>query len=182
MGQVMVRRATVEDAPGIARVKIAGWRDAFGHFMDPVFLASMDEKDHTARWQRILAQRDDTCAMWIALEGDQVVGFIGVGANRYPDVPCDGELQIIYIDPSAQRKGVGRALLKEGVDWLVAQGYESMAVFVFRDNFKGTSFYRRMGAELFDSSEYEVGGTSYPDECYIWKSLAALQQDLANLA
>lgn len=139
----------------------------------------LDLAQETSRWRKALANPDARAPVWIACREAEVLGFLAAGQNRYPEVPCDAELHALYIHPSAQRQGVGKAMLSVAVDWLLSQNYESMAVFAFRDNVQGTGFYRALGAELYDSGEYEVAGVKYPDQSFRWRSLAALARRLA---
>lgn len=175
-----MRFATPEDAPAISRIKIAAWREAYAHILDREVLDGLDSEVDTSRWLERISNFTDKEQCWVACDGAQVVGYIVMGPNRFPEAPCDGELQAIYVDPSQQRRGIGRLLLRPAVDWMIEKGFESMAVFVFRDNPKGTGFYKSTGAEFLDTGNLEIGGKQYVDESYIWKSLVELQKTLAR--
>lgn len=177
---IAVRLAAPKDAAGLARVRIDAWRHAYSHFIDPEVLERLDLDRETARWTLRTSEPHPEEPLWVAVEGDEVLGFIVVGPNRFPSVPCDAELHAIYVHPSAQRRGVGRLLVSEGASWLVGRGFTSMVVFAFRDNSAGVSFYRSLGGEFYDNSEFEVGGKKYPDESYVWKSLQELEERLAK--
>jgi ribosomal protein S18 acetylase RimI-like enzyme len=180
VSEFQVRLATPDDAAGIAQVKIEGWRWAYKGFLDRKVLEGLDLNRETQRWRERLLNWSPDEPIWVACQGRSILGFLAAGANRYPEVPCDAELQAIYVLPSANRRGVGRALLTEGVAWLLQHGYKNMAVFVFRDNAVGTSFYKSLGAELYDSGEFEVAGKKYPDQSYRWPSLVGLQDRLTS--
>jgi ribosomal protein S18 acetylase RimI-like enzyme len=173
---IQIRPATVEDAEAIARVKVETWRDTYKSFLDPLVLAGLSIEDQTVRWRDRLRQGQPA---FTACLGGDIVGFGVFGANRFPEVPCDGELHAIYIHPQAQGKGAGLGLMRVGVDQLLGEGYESMAVFVFKQNTPGVRFYQSLGAKFYNSSTYELGGREYPDEAYIWSSLHDLRQRLA---
>ncbi len=175
-----VRLATPEDAQGIAQVKIAGWRDAYKSILPLDLLENLNEAREAQNWAERLTNWSPDEPAWVATDKGNIIGFLVAGANRYPAMPCDAELQAIYILPSAQRRGVGQALLSEGVAWLLQHGYRNMAVFVFRDNIQGRGFYEALGAIHFDSGVYEVAGKSYADESYMWESLQALQDLLTR--
>jgi ribosomal protein S18 acetylase RimI-like enzyme len=175
-----VRLATPNDAYGIAEVKIAGWRDAYTSILPPDVLKNLNIDREAQKWHERLTNWSPDEPAWVAADQETVIGFIVAGANRYPAVPCDAELQAIYVHPSAQRRGVGEALLSEGVAWLLQHGYQKMAVFVFRDNSGGRGFYEALGASHFDSGVYEVAGKSYADESYMWDSLHSLQDILTR--
>jgi ribosomal protein S18 acetylase RimI-like enzyme len=172
---ITVRPATPNDAVAIARVKIDAWRDAYAQILDSGLLSGLDIGRESAKWrERILEYSDNTCFL-LACDGDGVLGYLVCGSNRFPEVSCDGELQAIYVHPTAQRCGIGRSLLRPAVDWMIEHAYRSMAVFVFRDNAKGVGFYRSTGAVFHNSGELDIGGKHYADEAYIWPSLRELQ-------
>jgi len=178
VSEITVRVATPYDADGISRVKIDTWRYAYKHILDPTVLKELDVARDSAKWKERLSESGERERCLVACEQDRVVGFLYLGPNRFDEVDCDGELQAIYVLPSHHRRGVGHMMLREGVDWMVADGFKSMAVFVFRDNPIGVGFYRSTGAELHDEAELEIGGKKYPDQCYVWPSLADLQSKL----
>ena len=157
-------------------MKIAAWREAYAHILDPTLLAKLDIGRESAKWRERIIEHSETVCFLVACDGTEINGYCVVGPNRFPEVDCDAELQAIYVHPSAQRTGVGRLLLKPAVDWLVQKNFHSMVVFVFRDNPKGVGFYKSVGARFRDSGELEIGGTHYPDESYVWASLAELQE------
>lgn len=161
----------------MARVHVDAWRFAYSHILPVAKLEAEGDRGfsyekRTEMWRKTLGGIHRT---FVAIDGDEVLGFASGGANHVPEVPCDGELLAIYVHPSAHRKGVGRALLKVVVDDLISSGYASMSVWLFRDNHEAKAFYIAHGAEFFCESVYAVGGVTYPDEALIWKSLADLR-------
>ena len=175
---ITVREATPNDSTDIARIKIETWRHAYAHILDPAVLNSLDLGRESARWRERIAERGNNECTWVACDDHEVVGYLVVGPNRFPEAPCDGELQAIYVRPSYHGRGVGRALMQVGVPWTIEHGYTSMAVFVFRDNPLGVNFYKSLGAQFNNSGELEIGGTHYPDESYVWPSLQELNLSL----
>ena len=173
-----IRLATPEDAEQIAEVKIAAWRAAYAHILDPALLANLDLGREAARWRERIVAPTVACRIWVAVDKGQVVGYVVVGPNRFHEVACDGELQAIYVHPGVQRGGIGKSLLRVAVDWMVEQDFKSMAVFVFRDNPLGVNFYKSMGAKFNDSGDLEIDGKKYADESYVWSSLSTLKSFL----
>ena len=178
--EVTVRIATPSDSEAIARIKIETWRHAYAHILDRDVLKRMDIGQESARWRERITEHQENERTWVAVDGEEVVGYLVVGPNRFPEAPCDGELQAIYVRPSHHKRGIGIALLRVGVPWMIEHGYKSMAVFVFRDNPLGVTFYKSIGAEFHNAGELEIGGKKYADESYVWKSLCDLQARLTK--
>jgi len=175
---ITVRPAVPADGPAIGQVKVETWRCAYEHILDPSVLASLDVAQEGVKWRDRLAEFSDKEKAWVACEDQRVIGYVVVGPNRFPEAPCDGELQAIYVLPQYHGKGVGRLLMKPAVSWMIERDFESMAVFVFRDNPIGVGFYKSLGAEFHDSGSLEIAGKQYADESYIWRSLRKLSSDL----
>jgi ribosomal protein S18 acetylase RimI-like enzyme len=172
-----IRRAIPSDAEGIARAHVASWREAYAHFLPPSVLDGLEEAQNAERKRRLIESGE---SVFVAENATGIVGFAICGTNRYPEIPCDGELQAIYLHPSAYRQGIGRALLVACVDQLVADGFSSMGVYLFRDNYQAKAFYEAHGAEFYNEGEFEVQGVMYPDLAFVWPSLADLKVGLEH--
>jgi ribosomal protein S18 acetylase RimI-like enzyme len=110
-----VRRATREDAAGLARVQVATWRTTYGGIVPESFLAEMDAGKLAQRWTGQWA--DVAKHIFVAIdegEGEDagsVCGFACGGKIRVPVEGFDGELYAIYLLKDWQGLGVGRRLL-----------------------------------------------------------------------
>jgi ribosomal protein S18 acetylase RimI-like enzyme len=63
----------------------------------------------------------------IAEAGDGVVGFVGTQTRTIPGEPRPrGELMVVMVDPTLQRRGVGRALLEQALTSLRERGVEQV--------------------------------------------------------
>src|SRR5690349_3313426 len=100
-----LRRATAEDAEGVAQVYVASWNKGFAHLLPPRVL----DREQVARWERDL----DTgpSQWWLAESRTSVIGFAGTGPSRHPLDPDLGELDTVAVTPSAWRHGLGRRLM-----------------------------------------------------------------------
>jgi ribosomal protein S18 acetylase RimI-like enzyme len=74
---------------------------------------------------------------------------------------------VVAVDPGAQRRGVGRALLAEVEDRARQAGYERMHLTLDPTNAAATSFYRRLGWEPLglpgDTDRATLVGKELPD-------------------
>ena len=81
--------------------------------------------------------------------------------------------------PEHQGRGIGRALLHEGLRRFQARGMRSMLIWVLRENSGARAFYERLGG-LADREKHDSvgapGGPRHPvtEIGYVWNDLASL--------
>lgn len=171
MSQLLIRRATVEDAKDIGEISVLAWRSTYAHILPAELLTNLSIDQRRMRTAGLIRQGVD---YWVAVAGNQTVGFSSVGKNSDSSVPADGELKAIYLLPEQKGKGIGSALLGAGARHLMGTGFQSLCAYAFRDNRVGERFYTSLGAEIYDESTYNIEGIDYPDRAYLWRSLEAL--------
>ena len=69
----------------------------------------------------------------------------------------DGTLEMLFIDPEERGKGLGRRLLRLGIE---SYGVRRLAV--NEQNPRGAGFYEHMGFEAYARSETDEQGNPYP--------------------
>jgi GNAT superfamily N-acetyltransferase len=136
-----VRKATPEDAAGIAGVQERGWQAAYRH----VFPAEELDRGgfiHADRWRERIVQPPPGWSTFVADREGTVVGFTSVGPSR--DESGIGELYAIYVDPKQWSTGTGRALIEQAEEQL-RTGYAEITLWVLEDNPRAREFYERAG-------------------------------------
>jgi ribosomal protein S18 acetylase RimI-like enzyme len=145
----MIRRATPDDAPAIS--------DLFVRARDQMtYLPRIPEHVRPLLGGWFLERAE----LWVAEEGGRVVGFAGVSGS---------ELTHLYTDPSAQNRGVGRALL----DHVKSLRPEGLELWVFQRNEGARRFYERHGFELVTLTDGTGNMEQQPDTLYEWRPLRA---------
>ena len=168
-----VRPAEVEDAPGVARVLVDGWKTTYSRILPAEFLASFRYETHEAGTRLHLTHLPSTSAVFVAVEDRKDV--LGVGSVREARECPPGftaELDALYVLPSRQRQGIGRQLLERVVGWAREQGHGSLCLWVLRDN-PFRRFYEVLGAELLKEEQVRnYGGADVVAVGYGWRDLA----------
>jgi len=80
---------------------------------------------------------------YVAVSGDEVVGFASHGPSRNDSTL--GELFTIYVLPDAWGAGVGRALMRETLARLRTHGFDEAVLWVLEDNPRTRRFYELAG-------------------------------------
>jgi ribosomal protein S18 acetylase RimI-like enzyme len=136
-----IRRAVPEDAPGIAAIHVAGWRETYGGILPDDYLASLSVERRTEMWRRVLLRGE-------AVHLAPGAGFAIVAAQRDPGLAAEwpDELQALYVLRAHQGQGLGRALLRAAL----GDSGRPFSAFVLEGNAGALAFYIRTGAvELF---------------------------------
>jgi ribosomal protein S18 acetylase RimI-like enzyme len=97
--------------------------------------------------------RDGSTEMWIALLDDQLAGFVGLRVHTEDRM---GEIHILAVDPSFQRRGVGRALLDFSFERMRSRGLEMVMVETGGDRGHAPSraTYERAGFDRYPVARY----------------------------
>jgi ribosomal protein S18 acetylase RimI-like enzyme len=154
-----LRVASVKDALAVARVHLGAWRSAYRGIIPDSYLDGVDEEARASRYTFDRTGPDDPLT-WIAVEGDEIVGFVSVGPAR-GDERGRGEIYALYVAPSSWRSGIGSVLMTRAEEHLAGQGFDEALLWVLKDNDRGRRFYEAVGwrddggelTAVFDSHE-----------------------------
>ncbi len=138
--ELSVREAGSADAAAILEIYVTSWNEGFGSRM-PVIAAS-DDRLH--RWRADLSVQTPT-QWWLAQRGGVILGFVGIGPGRDPELAGWGELDTIAVLPNAWGTGVGSVLMQHAVSGLVESGYACAYLWTLSDYPLGERFYRTRG-------------------------------------
>ena len=169
-----IREAKVADALEIARVHVDSWRSTYAGMMPQDYLDQLDVEKRAHRWEEILSSGEPKEANLVAVIEGKVAGFTSIGPSRSPSLPFAGELYALYLDDAHQKKGIGKALFLEAVREIRERKWESMVVWVLKEN-PTCRFYEKMGGSLLDATKLEtLGEASLLEVSYGWSNLSAL--------
>ena len=111
---------------------------------------------------------------------DGVIGFAAAGPERSSDPTYRGEVYAIYILPSHQRHGCGRALMRAATRGLADVRLPSMLLWVLEANAPARAFYEALGGSVVRHQPIEIGGATLTDVAYGWADLAPLLEAAAT--
>ena len=151
---IEIRRAVATDIESIATVHIACWRATYRGILPDAHLDALNLDERIARW-RAWIEAD----VFVAIDDDCIIGFSRVQ---------DGEISHVYVDPSHQRSGVGRLLLRAVVD--AARG--NATLWVLEENHRARAFYEANG--------FTFDGTHKTDPQFLGCDAAELQYTIGS--
>ena len=165
----MVRPATLDDSPAIARVHVASWRSTYRTILPDDFLESLTDAGYADRWRRLIGE--GSSLVYVAEDDGAVVGFASGGRERAEEPGYTGELHAIYVLDAFQHRGHGRGLVKAMVDGLREMGLEDMIVWVLKDNQPARRFYERLGGTYVRTQPITIGSATLEEVSYGWRRL-----------
>jgi len=145
---MMIRRATVDDAPELACVHVDSWRAAYRDLVSDAILERFECQWREKRFREALvAGVEET---YLVRMGGKAVAFLTLGAARDPDLDANrtGEIWGIYVLPGYWRRGIGRALAEHAERILASRGYKDAVLWVLEGNEQARRFYEAMGFAL----------------------------------
>jgi len=147
--KIKIRRATPSDAKEIATIHVETWKDAYKGLIPNDYLQSLSVADKAKKWHEMLSDENDQTIYLVGLLNDEISGWASLCKCRDEDTKENwGELGGIYIHPSAQNKGLGSILMKEGLSILKNDGYTQATLWVLTTNISTREFYEAKGWRL----------------------------------
>ena len=147
--QIIIRTMTEADTKQVQQVAKTSWNATYEGIIPSTIQESFLNSAYS---DEMMMRRLEYSLMLIAETEGKIVGF----AN-YSKVREGGkvELAAIYLYPEYQGKGIGTALLNEGIARL--EGMKELYINVERDNLIGRTFYEAKGFKVIEEydEEYE---------------------------
>jgi ribosomal protein S18 acetylase RimI-like enzyme len=170
-----VRVASVEDAPGIARVHVDTWRTAYRGILPADFLNALSYEARTQRWCENLARAGPPQFTLVAEDDDgALVGFAGGGSERDGMPGYDGEIYAVYVLNRHQRLGIGRQLMAVSARHLMDQGFGAAMLWALEANGRARAFYEALGGQLIGRKTKDIADTPQIEVAYGWPDLTML--------
>jgi GNAT superfamily N-acetyltransferase len=139
-----MRAAVIGDAERIAALNAAGWRAGFRGLISDAYLATYDGLPGV-RHETLAQPRDDDIQL-VAMDGEQMIGWISGGRAHQDDLGPDAyEVRACYVEPAHWRTGVGRQLMTALIDRLEPSRWNQLALWTVRDAAPTNAFYESLG-------------------------------------
>jgi RimJ/RimL family protein N-acetyltransferase len=165
--EILVRRATPEDAEAVAAVEVASWRAAYGGLMPDAFLGALSEAEKAASWRQNLLKHGASGRkrLLVAIDDGGVVGLVRVGPDA--DAGGTGLVYLLYVLPTYWGRRVGKTLMSAAMDELRDLGMSEAVLWVLRDNQRARRLYERLGWRRDGrTSREDYGGVELEAWCY----------------
>ena len=172
---IRIRAARPADARAMARVHVDSWRTAYEGIVPADFLAGLSYDSREAWWEQVLTMERPGVLSLVAETGSgDLVGLAGTGPEREGNPTYRAELYVIYLLAEYQRQGLGRRLFSASVRRLLRGGFNSLLVWVLKDNLGACRFYESIGGRQVGYKTITIGGADLVEVSYGWKDIGDL--------
>ena len=166
---VLVRPATIADAPSLSRLAAETFRETFGRENSPEDMASYIASAFTTERQASEI-RDSSGAVLLAEhggpDGAELAGYAHLTAGPAPAAvrgPAPLELKRLYVARAWHGRGVAQALMDAALDTARARGAETLWLGVWERNARAAAFYAKYGFQRVGEHTFMLGADAQTD-------------------
>ncbi len=155
---IEVRRATVTDADAIADVHARSWPSRYQGLVPDRLIADVvaGRDRRAAAFRELLTDESSPQRIWVAIDGDAVVGMAIWSPSRDEDATeSTADLEAIYLDPDFIGQGLGRTLMQRVVDDIAQAGFTEATLWVLGTNERARRFYEAAGWRVDGATKVE---------------------------
>lgn len=167
---MLIRPHRRDDADAIADILAAGWKQSYSHFMPAAFLAP--RSDPAWRREEIAGWLDEDFnpeveAIFVAEDTGAILGFIHMESGDKGELGATGIVNLLYVDPTQQRRGAARQLMAQGARWLLGLKPGPLVLSAFDGN-PSRFAYDAMGGIAAKRVTSDVYGAAIESVLYLW--------------
>jgi len=161
---MLLRAAKPDDSLAVARVHVRSWQVGYKGLLPDQYLDQLKAEER-ARTYTFGSPDLLQPATMVAVEQDEICGFVTTAPARDSDAKGKGEICALYVDPGHWQRGIGAALITAARSCLAEQGFGAAVLWLLAGNTRGERFYRTDGwipdgaqkvAEVWGVSVHEI--------------------------
>lgn len=166
---MIIRKANIKDAQGIAKVHVDTWRTTYEGIIPTEFLNKLDYSERKNSWENNI-MRTENIVFVVENEEGQIIGFADT-SRRANNLELNSiDLTSLYLLEAYQGRGIGKRLIKTLFEHYKNKGYDKVYVDVLADN-NTRYFYEYLGAKFVRNIQIKIGGKILDESIYVWGSV-----------
>lgn len=154
---VTIEPYTAEHRDAVVHLSLRAWAPVFASLqsvLEPAVFQVLFPDWRVSQQQAVETVCDgEDSHVWVALDAGAPVGFVAVKLHAADGV---GEVYMIAVDPVAQRRGIGSALMSFAIDWMREAGMQVAMVATGGDpgHAPARRAYEKLGFGLLPLAQY----------------------------
>lgn len=173
---MLYRDATADDVEIVAQLHTGSWRRTYRGMYSDEFLDGDLIGNRRAVWGERLGDPAKNQHVCLALEGDELAGFICVYGDKDP--AFGSLIDNLHTSYAFRRRGIATELMRRAAEWL-AMDYSDLGVYlwVLEANDNARRFYEAIGGKNAEVEERDLEGSATGRVCrYVWSRPSALSE------
>ena len=174
------REAVISDAKAIAALHAASWQSTYANVLQKVYLRDVVPMERRAVWEeRLLAPRPNQRVL-VAVEADQVIGFVCAFIDEHPTL--GSYLENLHVASQVRGGGIGTQLIRTAASICSMQAQsKKLYLSVNQDNVRAQRFYLGLGATNGAEAIWNApDGSVVATYRFEWLSVVELAKRAAN--
>lgn len=141
---MFLRPAEPEDAMAVARVHVRSWQAAYRALLPNEYLDQLRPEDRAQHYDFTHQDARKPYTI-VAADGASIHGFVTTMPSRDEDLPADGELCALYVEPEQWNRRIGVALIAAARSRLAQLGFQNAFLWLLAGNMRAARFYQMDG-------------------------------------
>ncbi len=154
MGDIVYRKATIEDCYSIAELKGIVWNTTYKGIYPDEKLMNYDVNKNEQIMRNIVD--NPKIEIYVATTDDKIVGFMTCGKPYKPFMHYEQEVGLLYILREYQKQGIGKCFFEIAQKQVKEAGYNEFVVAVNSQNTNAIQFYLAMGGKIVLAEEKQL--------------------------
>ena len=152
---MQIRGAQSEDSPGIAKVQVDSYRNAYAGICSAAYLDALSHDEQEQDWREWFEAHPEDVILVAEDDKGRIIAYaLGRPEGSLPGF--DSELIALHVREKNQRMGIGRLLLWTMARELHRRGCASLMLWIYEAS-KAHAFCDRMGAQRLDAEQIAEG-------------------------
>lgn len=139
-----IRYADIRDSKILGLIHSESWKVAYKNIIPDSVLNNICAEEREKYFYKALTEKLEEDVL--IFKGNRPAGFMTFGNHRDEDLDGSfGEIWGIYLMPDYWRQGIGKYLIRWGIEELKERGYKTVTLWVLEENKGARKFYERLG-------------------------------------
>ena len=164
---MLIRSAGPDDLEAIAGIYVTNHRETYKGLLADEYFSKLTPERAGEKWAEYI--QDDGKKIWVACEGDAVLGF--AACRKDSEIADAWYIDSLHTASRARGRGIGTALIRTAREYASGNGYEKMSVCIVKGNEAARKLYTRLGAEHLKDFDDDFCGTVSHSEKLVWNDL-----------
>lgn len=169
----MIRKATTGDVTALLHLARQTFVESHGHSATTEHINDYMNRKFTE--SSLLSELTDENSVFFVFEDEHaLIGYSKIILDcPHPDINAApvAKLERIYILQSHHGKNIGQALFDTNKDLAIAQHQQGIWLYVWTENHRAVSFYKRNGFQVIGSYDFEIAADHTNPNHRMWLAL-----------